>query len=246
MRSRLPDLTDVSHAVVLPGTGSDAHFALRAFAPALTRLGVVPVAAEPDPTDLIGSYLKTLDAVSAKHHQIIVAGISIGAAVATSWALENPQSVYAIFAALPAWTGEPQDAPASLSARFTAEQLQEYGLHSVTEAMRQSSPPWLGAELARSWSAQWPGLPLAMQAAAQYCAPTLAQLRELPIPLCLCGTTDDPVHPLNISQDWADAAPHAQLTTVSLSEIGTNPAILGQSCLQSLLELNSQSLADPN
>jgi hypothetical protein len=50
----------------------------------------------------------------------------------------------------------------------------------------------------------------------------------------IAAATDDPIHPFDIGQEWADAAPRAALRTVTLDQIGANPAALGAACLAAL------------
>jgi pimeloyl-ACP methyl ester carboxylesterase len=167
---------------------------------------------------------------------VAVGGVSIGAAVVVDWALANPGAAVAVLAALPAWTGSPATAPAALTARYSAEVLRRDGLVAATAQMRASSPRWLGAELTRSWVAQWPALPDAMDEAASYVAPTCADLEALTAPMGVVSATDDPVHPLEVGMEWVSAAPHAALRTVTLDEMGADPAVLGAACLAALAE----------
>ena len=166
-----------------------------------------------------------------------VGGVSIGAAVATAWALAHPAHTVAVLAALPAWTGQPDNAPAALSARHTAQVLRADGLAATVATMRASSPPWLGAELTRSWLAQWPDLPDAMDAAAQHVAPTSGELATLTVPMGVAAATDDPIHPVDVALEWVAAAPHAALRTVTLDDMGADPAVLGAACVGALLDL---------
>ena len=164
----------------------------------------------------------------------MVGGVSIGAAVAVAWALENPERTIAVLAALPAWTGRPADSPAAIAAQHSARQLRDDGLDATTAQMRASSPRWLAEELARSWRGQWPDLPDAMDEAAGYVAPTDAQLRRLAAPMGIAAAGDDPIHPLDVGRQWAAAAPHAAVHLVTLDQIGANPAALGAACLAAL------------
>jgi pimeloyl-ACP methyl ester carboxylesterase len=143
----------------------------------------------------------------------------------------------AVLAALPAWTGEPGNAPAALTARHSARQLREEGLAATVAAMQAGSPPWLAAELTRSWLAQWPDLPDAMAEAAAYVAPTVEELATLTVPMGLAAAVDDPVHPADVAVEWAAAARHAALRTVTLDEMGADPSRLGAACVAALLEL---------
>ena len=219
--------------VLLPGTGSDDDYLRRVFAAPLQQAGAVVVAVPPRADDLIHSYLTALDEAS-QAAPIAVGGVSIGAAVATRWALENPTRVVAILAVLPPWTGAPDAAPAALSARDTAARLRRDGLDATVAAMRASSPPWLADELARSWPRQWPSLPDAMEEAAGYLGPTTADLSRLATPMGVVGASDDPIHPIEVAREWVSWAPRAAMRTVTLEQFGPSPAALGAAGLAAL------------
>ena len=222
--------------VLLPGTGSDDNFVYRAFSAALHGVGVTVITPPPQPHRLLEGYHDDLNSAAhaAAPLPIAVGGVSIGAAVAVSWALSHPDSVVAVLAALPAWTGTPEAAPAALAARHSAEMLRREGLAAATAQMQASSPKWLADELARSWLRQWPSLPDAMDEAAGYIAPTSGDLEGLTAPMGVVSATDDPVHPMEVGIEWASAAACASLRTVTLDQIGANPAVLGTQCLAAL------------
>ncbi|QUR67085.1 alpha/beta hydrolase [Mycobacterium spongiae] len=229
------DLRGVT-TVLLPGTGSDDDYVYRAFSGPLQRVGAQLVTPRPQPGQLIDGYVAALDTAAATG-RIGVGGVSIGAAVAAAWALAHPDRAVAVLAALPAWTGAPGSAPAAAAARHSAAQLRRDGLAATTTQMRVSSPPWLAQELTRSWHAQWPQLPDAMEEAAEYVAPSRAELTRLAAPLGVAAAVDDPIHPLQVGVDWVSAAPHAALHVVTLDEIGADAAALGAACLAALGEL---------
>jgi pimeloyl-ACP methyl ester carboxylesterase len=229
------DLRGVT-TVLLPGTGSDHDYVYRAFSGPLREVGAVLVAPPPRPDRLIDGYLSALDE-AAREGPIGVGGVSIGAAVAAAWALAHPDHAVAVLAALPAWVGAPGSAPAALAARHSASQLRADGLAATTMQMRASSPAWLADELARSWRAQWPQLPDAMEDAAAYVAPSRADLSGLAAPLGVAAAIDDPIHPLQVAVDWVNAAPRAALRTVTLDQIGADTAALGSACLAALADL---------
>src|SRR3954470_13618471 len=137
-------------AVLLPGTGSDDDYVYRAFSAALHAVGAVVVTPAPDPTRLVAGCLRALDD-AARSGPIAVGGVSIGASVATSWALAHPSSVLAVLAALPAWTGAPASATAAMAATASAQALRRDGLAATIGQMRASTPGWLAEELTRSW-----------------------------------------------------------------------------------------------
>ncbi|MGV0992796.1 MAG: alpha/beta hydrolase [Mycobacterium sp.] len=219
--------------VLLPGTGSDDDYLRRAFSGPLERAGAILVAVPPEPGDLLRGYASAVEAAAADG-PIAVGGVSLGAAFGATWALANPTRTVAVLAALPPWTGLPDDAPAARSARHTAATLRRDGLDGVVAAMRASSPGWLADELERSWRRQWPGLPDAMAAAAGYPAPDTAALGRLAAPMGVVGCSDDAVHPLQVAQHWVQSAPRAALRTVTFGEFGPNPEALGAACLAAL------------
>jgi pimeloyl-ACP methyl ester carboxylesterase len=221
--------------VLLPGTGSDDDYVYRAFSAALHDVGAVVVTPPPEPHRLIEGYRHALDD-AARAEPIAVGGVSIGAAVAAAWALSHPGHVVAVLAALPPWTGAPDTAPAAQAARHSADLLRRDGLVAATAAMRASSPPWLADELTRSWVGQWPSLPDAMDEAARFVAPTCGELEGLTVPMGVAAATDDPVHPVEVGIEWVAAAPRAALRTVTLDEMGADPAVLGAACLAALWE----------
>jgi pimeloyl-ACP methyl ester carboxylesterase len=221
--------------VLLPGTGSDDDYVYRAFSAALHDAGAVVVTPRPQPERLVDGYRDALDN-AARTSPIAVGGVSIGAAVATAWAIAHPGRTVAVLAALPAWTGAPDNAPAAIAARHSASVLRRDGLASATAQMRAGSPPWLADELTRSWVGQWPALPDAMDAAAEFVAPTCGELERLAVPMGLAAATDDPVHPVEVAMEWGSAAPRAALRTVTLDEMGVDPGVLGVACVTALLE----------
>ncbi|WP_144206390.1 alpha/beta hydrolase [Mycobacterium tilburgii] len=221
--------------VLLPGTGSDDAYVDRAFSGPLRAAGARPLTPVSRPDRLIDVYLSALDE-AARAGRIAVGGISIGAAVAAAWALENPGHAVAVLAALPAWAGAPEAAPAALAARYSATALRVDGLAATTAQMHASSPSWLAEELTRSWRAQWPSLPDAMDEAAAYVAPSCDELHSLTAPLGVVAAVDDPIHPLQVGVDWVAAAPRAALRTVTLDQIGADSATLGAACLAALAD----------
>ncbi len=220
--------------VLLPGTGSDDDYLRRAFTGPLQDAGATVIAVAPEPDRLVDGYLRAVEDAARHSGRIAVGGVSLGALLATRWALNNPDRAVAVLAVLPPWTGEPDGAPAALSARHTAAALRRDGLPATTAAMRASSPAWLADELARSWSRQWPALPGSMEEAAACVAPTRAELSRLATPLALVAAGDDPLHPASVARDWAAWAPRAALSTVMLAEFGPNPPLLGAAAVAAL------------
>lgn len=223
-----------ARAILLPGTGSDDDYVSRAFGPALTQAGAVFTAHRPQPDRLLAGYLDALDDAASAGEPIVVCGVSLGAAVAAAWAIGNPARVLAVLAALPPWTGSAAAAPAAAAARATAAALRSDGLEATVAELRATSPAWLADELTRSWTRQWPHLPEAMEAAADYTAPTREQLGTLATPMGVAGSPDDPVHPCAVAVEWAATAPYAALRTVALADFGADPSALGAAAVAAL------------
>jgi pimeloyl-ACP methyl ester carboxylesterase len=231
---------DTRTAIVLPGTGSDARFAADAFSAAFDSVGLTTIAVEPDPAGVIESYLSALDEAADRHGRLVVAGISLGAAVAVRWAADHASNTAALALALPAWTGDPAGSPAALSAEFTARSLREQGLDAVTAAMAASSPPWLARTLQRSWAAQWPDLPDALDEAARHHSLGLDELARIQLPAVVVGAVDDAVHPIEVARQWARALPNCALRTVTLDGIGSDPGCLGRAAVDGLDQRSAQ------
>ncbi|GAB17917.1 hypothetical protein GOEFS_042_00080 [Gordonia effusa NBRC 100432] len=222
--------------VAMPGTGSDADYVRRAFGRAASTLGIDLIALEPT-ANLVGGYLDGLADAVRTHRRILVGGVSIGASIATSWALRNTPTCAGVLAALPPWTGDPGESVAAASALATASALRRDGLNATVEAMVAGSPGWLADELTRSWRRLYPDLLDQLDAAASFVGPTLAELAGLDVPLAITVATDDPIHPVGVGRSWASAAPHTALREVTLTEWGTNAALLGDNCARGWLEL---------
>ncbi|MFT4127005.1 MAG: alpha/beta hydrolase [Gordonia sp. (in: high G+C Gram-positive bacteria)] len=248
------DLTDRGRPdalVALPGTGSDADFVRRAFGPAATDLGIELIAAQPADGDLVEGYRAQLDEAARQHAHLLVGGVSLGAAISLDWALRDARAAgccVGVWAALPAWSGNPcppagNPVPAALAALATADAVAREGLEPVITAMAASSPGWLAAELTRSWRALHPGLITQLRSAAHYVAPTTAQIAALPVPLALIAAADDPLHPVEVAREWAQAAPVAGLVEVGLDDWGAEPSLLGHTCARSWRRLSAGGAA---
>ena len=152
--------------VLLPGTGSDDDYVYRAFSAALHDVGAVVVTPEPatrTPHRRLPRRVGQRGAHVADRGRRGVHRRGGGHGVGDC---SSRARAVAVLAALPAWTGAPDTAPAAIAARHSASVLRRDGLASATAQMRAGSPPWLADELTRSWVGQWPALPDAMDAAA--------------------------------------------------------------------------------
>lgn len=198
----------VETVLLLPGTASDEVFVRSVFTEPLSQVGAVLHAPR---VRTLSERLTALENAWAGH-PIVVGGVSLGAHVAAKWAVENPDKCAGLVLALPAWTGAPGRAPAALAARVSAEIVTNEGLDTAL----RGTTGWLHDELNRAWRGYGDLLVPHLEEASESSAPTLEELKTLDVPTGIVGCTDDPVHPIEIARQWADALPRAVLTTTTL------------------------------
>jgi len=198
----------VETVVLLPGTASDEAFVRSVFAEPLSQVGAVFTAPR---VRTLSERLTALENASTSH-PIVVGGVSLGAHVAAAWAVRNPARCAGLILALPAWTGPANGAPAAMAAKASAEIVTRHGL----DAALRGTTGWLHDELSRAWRGYGDQLVSHLEEAATSAAPTLDELKTLDVPTGILGCVDDPVHPIEIAREWADAIPRAVLTTTTL------------------------------
>jgi pimeloyl-ACP methyl ester carboxylesterase len=218
-------------AILLPGSGSDEVFVTAAFARPLAALGFRLVAPRPTPgVSVVSGYVEALDqGVGAG---VVVGGVSLGAQVAARWAADRIArglpGPAALLLALPAWTGEPGDAPAAVAARASSATLRRNGLIATLSDARANTPEWLGSELARAWTRHGEALADSLETTACTSGPTPEQLGALRVPVGVVGLLDDPVHPIEVALRWQALLPRAALVTTTLTAMGRDPETLGR------------------
>lgn len=229
--------------VLLPGTGSDEIFVRAVFAGPLRASGLEAVTPRPPAgEELAVGFLTVLDELAGAG-PLLVGGISFGAHLAAEWAVRNPDRCAGLLLALPAWHGEPGDAPASLAARASADLVAREGLETALRLSVDGVAPWLADELTRAWRRHGSGLAAGLRVAAGHPAPTLDQLRELDIPAGIAACTDDPVHPAAVAREWAAALPRAGLAETTLTALGADRESLGRAAVDAWLSAAERSYA---
>lgn len=223
-------------AVLLPGTGSDEVLVRSVFAGPLAAAGVELIAPPPPRgAAVVKGCLELLDeAAATAPGPILTGGISLGAQLGTEWALRNPGRCAGVLAALPAWNGEPHDAPAAVAARHSADLVARAGLDVALATSIEGVAPWLAAELTRAWRRHGNDLADSLRAAADHPAPRLARLAALTVPVGIAACTDDPVHPVAVARAWQEALPRAGLCETTLEEFGADREALGRAAVQAL------------
>ena len=228
-------------AVLIPGTGSDEVLVRAVFARPLAALGVDLVAPPPPPGgELARGYLTLVDTVANERGvPILVGGISFGAHLAAEWAVRNPGRCAGLLAALPAWNGPPGQAPASLTAKLSADLVARDGVKPALAASIEGVPGWLADELSRAWRRHGDGLAESLRVAAGHPAPTLEALTALHIPAGIATCVDDPIHPAELAHAWASALTRASVCETSLTAMGADRESLGRATVLAWLRARS-------
>lgn len=218
----------IQNAVLLPGTASDEVFVRSVFEGPLRRMGIRLVTPAPEAGNrLAEAHLEAL--TEAASQPVVVGGISLGAHLAVEWALANPDRCAGLLLALPAWNGAPGDAPAAVSARFSAQAIRDNGLDATLSAVE--GEPWLTAELERAWRRAGDGLADSLDVAATRPAPLLSELSRITVPAGIAACSDDPVHPIEVARSWAATIPGAQLCPTTLRALGADRESLGRAAV---------------
>ncbi|WP_433270378.1 alpha/beta fold hydrolase [Actinosynnema sp. CS-041913] len=216
-----------TRVVVLPGTASDEVFVRSVFARPLASAGFTLVA----PTSRsIAGHLAALDA-AWEGKPLVVGGVSLGAHVAATWAVRHPERCAGVLAALPAWMGPADGAPAAVAASASADSVDCEGLVAAVAGVEG----WVGDELRRAWPRYGSRLSSVLRESAASAAPTSGELRGLDVPVGVAACTDDPVHPLEVARKWVAALPRAALRTTTLEALGADREALGRAALDAYL-----------
>ncbi|CAM2973489.1 alpha/beta hydrolase [Saccharomonospora xinjiangensis] len=229
MTSVMPTRT----AVLLPGTGSDETFVHAVFARPLASFGVMVIAPPPPPgAAVVSAYPAQLDRLADEAGQpLLVGGVSLGAHLATAWAVRNQGRCAGVLAALPAWNGPSAAAPAAVAANASSDLIERHGLDTALALATRDVAPWLADELSRAWRRHGAGLAASLRAAARHPAPELAELRTLDVPVGIAACVDDPVHPVAVARAWAEALPRSALVETTLDALGTDRESLGRAAV---------------
>ncbi|NIJ12684.1 pimeloyl-ACP methyl ester carboxylesterase [Saccharomonospora amisosensis] len=233
MTSVMPQLA----AVVLPGTGSDEVFVRSVFARPLAALGIELIAPPPPRgADVVAGSGRLLDEIAGTvEGPLLVGGISLGAHLATEWALRRQDRCAGVLVALPAWNGAADAAPAAVAASVSADLVAREGVAAALEVATAGVAPWLAAELTRAWRRHGKELAASLRAASVHRAPELARLPELKVPVGIAACTDDPVHPVAVAHAWAQALPKAVLRETTLAAVGADRQVLGRAAVRAWL-----------
>ena len=220
--------------VLLHGLGGNRAAALELCSPGRGRLRVALDQrghGDTEPVDepsgftfdaFAGDVVALLDTMGAD--RAVLAGVSMGAAVALTFALRNPSRVSALALVRPAWTHVPMTRNLEPNVQI-ARLLQSLPADRALAAFQGSEQfARLRAEsghAARSLSGQVT-LPRAAERAIRldllprstpYSDP--AELRSISAPTLVVGCDRDPLHPVEFAETWSRLIPNASLVMVA-------------------------------
>lgn len=225
-------------AVVAHGVGSTGEFAARCWAElAGYRLVTYDLRGHgdstplPDPADqALAHHVADLAALVDATHARVAGGTSLGAHVAAAYATTH--DLDALLLAIPGWLGA-----GTVTARANdaiADEIEMYGVTATLAriAADRDVPRWVVIELERSWPRHDArSLVAAFRAVATDEAPTLEQLRAVTCATGIVGLVDDPNHPFDAADAYAQAIPRAALQALTLAEWGERRSLLGEAAL---------------
>lgn len=228
----------MTHGVVAHGAGSCAATARRLLPAEI--LGWTSAIYLEDRTGDIRAIETAFDAAvrgAPPGTSVVVAGISLGAHAAARWsATRHEASVAGLIVVMPAWTGDPDDVAgltvasgADISARGTVAHLAD----SAHPDNLPADLGWVVEELHAGWS-EYDDATLAacLHRAGHSRGPTAAQLSHIAVPTIVVGLRDDPLHPLSVSQEWAEHIPQARLEVVDRAAVQADRAALARAAMR--------------
>lgn len=220
--------------LVLHGLGNDAAQTLALLGPALPADTVAPDVRAHGSSPLLGRpedfELGRLAAeLPVPDGPLTLVGISMGAALCLRIALSRPQDVERLVFVRPAFTD--QALPRHLELfPVLGELLNRYGSQEAERLFRGSAryrAVQLVSKLGAAGLVSQLRAPLAVERAIRLLEiprnrafTSERELSVLDVPTTIVAAPRDPVHPLEVAQQWADALPRARMVTVPARDDG--------------------------
>jgi pimeloyl-ACP methyl ester carboxylesterase len=139
-------------------------------------------------------------------------------------------TVAGLLLTLPAWTGPPGAVAAAAAAAATA--VQRYGRAGALQvAAAAGGERWVVDELAVAWPRYGADLAATLRATAAAPGPSRAELRRIDLPVGLVGFRDDPMHPAEVTEEWAGLLPRCAVEWLDLADLAADRSRLGAAAL---------------
>lgn len=178
----------------------------------------------------IESHVADLLAVADAVGPQVLGGVSLGGHAAVLAApILRPLGVVAC---LPAWTGVGRLGEGPHAA--VAAQVAAQGIEAMTAALRAdtSMAGWLRNTVVGDFErCDARSLAAALTALDGGRAPDAADLTALPCPLALVAWPDDPGHPIDVAEHWAEVT-GAPLATLRIHDLDTDPVAMGRAAVR--------------
>lgn len=165
----------------------------------------------------------------------IVGGESMGAATTLVFALRHPERVEKLLLTAPAFgdTVNTQAVGVGDMGRSMLELGKEGYLAAAAVRQRDElgwPPPLIAAIAAMHGSHDPASFATACQSVMQWeIMPSLDVLKTIPVPTCIIGWENDPLHPFELAQRYAATIPDARLEVLpSLADLFLRPGIVGE------------------
>lgn len=230
------------------GVGSTAAFVTEAFGAPLRKAGWRLLAYDlrghggstpvPDPAGhALDRHVADLAFLVDRFAPAVVGGVSLGGQVGVAFAARGGPCD-AVLSCLPAWTGRavPGEGPHAV----VAAEVARLGVDGMVRRFANDTTmvPWLRDVLLRDWPRHDPdSLAAALTALDGGLAPTVAELRTLPVPLALVSWAGDPGHPDEVARLWERTAPRAHHVSIDLAGVGDDRTRFGQAATIALAAL---------
>lgn len=220
--------------VMAHGAGSESTFLAEAF-PA-TSAGVADTRYVDDRTGRLGPVMTALAAAATTDLPTILGGVSLGAHGAARLLSrpDLPGHIVAGLLVMPAWTGPPDRV-----ADMTGAAAQAVDVLGPDGVLAELDPDdWVTSLLTRAWGKRSAdALVSELRTAADQPGPTDDQLSAITVPVVLVALRDDPLHPVQVAQHWAELIPRAHVVKLGREEPADDLTVFGRAAADGLREL---------
>jgi pimeloyl-ACP methyl ester carboxylesterase len=212
-----------SKAVIAHGAASSADFVRRVFAEPLAAIGYDLVTW--DRRTPVQEADAEFVALVRDNGATVVGGVSVGAILATRYALAEGDRLAGLLVALP----PPQPVGVPLPTAGGSEGARHINVEEAT----RGAEPWVAGEIRAAWATYTQAdLVRELSTASRAIPPAYDELAQCAVPTGLVALAGDPVHPMDAAEEWANAIPVAELETVQMHEPAANLTAIGHAAVR--------------